>query len=167
MTSVEYPCGFSADARVPASLELPRAPSFAARALPGMAHAPAAPGEASAPLPARLVLVVDDNVDAAETLASLLRAWGHSVAVANDGPAALAILQTLSPDLALLDIGMPTMDGYELAAHLRFQVGCENMPVIAITGLSGHDAVRRSKQMGFAGHLVKPVDPASLASLLG
>ena len=66
------------------------------------------------------MLVVDDNADAADTLGELLRAWGYHVTVAHDGPAALAALQDTLPDIALLDIGMPAMDGYELAAHLRF-----------------------------------------------
>jgi len=66
----------------------------------------------------RTVLVVDDNVDAADSLGQLLTAWGYEVIVAHDGPAALAALQDLLPDIALLDIGMPCMDGYELASHL-------------------------------------------------
>ncbi len=112
------------------------------------------------------VLVVDDNVDAADTLGELLKAWGYEVTVAHDGPAALAALQDTLPDIALLDIGMPAMDGYELAAHLRFQPGCAELPIIAITGSGGPEDMRRSRAKGFAAHLVKPVSAASLLTLL-
>ena len=112
------------------------------------------------------MLVVDDNVDAADTLGELLRAWGYDVTVAHDGPAALAALQDTLPDIALLDIDMPAMDGYELAAHLRFQPGCEELTIVAITGSGGPEDVRRSRAKGFSAHLVKPVSPASLLTLL-
>ncbi len=114
----------------------------------------------------RSILVVDDNVDAAESLGELLKAWGYEVTVAHDGPAALAALQDTLPDIALLDIGMPAMDGYELAAHLRFQPGCEELPIVAITGSGGPEDVRRSRAKGFSAHLVKPVSAASLLTLL-
>ena len=114
----------------------------------------------------RHVLVVDDNADAADALGSLLRAWGYEVTVAHDGPAALAALQDALPDIALLDIGMPAMDGYELAAHLRFQPGCADLPIVAITGSGGADDMRRSRAKGFSAHLVKPVSLASLLTLL-
>jgi CheY-like chemotaxis protein len=122
--------------------------------------------DAAVSKPPRTILVVDDNADAADTLAGILQAWGYQTLVAHDGPAALAALQDVVPDIALLDIGMPAMDGYELAAHLRFQPGCEEMPIVAITGFGGPEAARRSRAKGFAAHLVKPVDPASLAQLL-
>ena len=122
-------------------------------------------GEGASPR-IRHVLVVDDNVDAADSLGALLAAWGFSVTVAHDGPAALAALQDTLPDIALLDIGMPAMDGYELAAHLRFQPGCEELPIVAITGSAGPEDVRRSLAKGFSAHLVKPVAPASLLTLL-
>ena len=122
------------------------------------------PGEASPKI--RNVLVVDDNADAADSLAALLSAWGYAVTVAHDGPAALAAVQDTLPDIALLDIGMPAMDGYELAAHLRFQPGCAELPIVAITGSGGPEDVRRSRAKGFSAHLVKPVSPASLMTLL-
>ena len=114
----------------------------------------------------RSILVVDDNVDAADSLGAMLEAWGYEVTVAHDGPAALAALQDTTPDIALLDIGMPAMDGYELAAHLRFQPGCEELPIVAITGSGGPEDLRRSRAKGFAAHLVKPVSAASLRTLL-
>ena len=128
-----------------------------------------APQSASAQAAApgiRNVLVVDDNVDAADTLGELLKAWGYDVTVAHDGPAALAALQDTLPDIALLDIGMPAMDGYELAAHLRFQPGCEDLTIVAITGSGGPEDVRRSRAKGFSAHLVKPVSATSLLTLL-
>jgi CheY-like chemotaxis protein len=114
----------------------------------------------------RNVLIVDDNVDAADSLGELLRGWGYEVTIAHDGPAALAAMQDTLPDIALLDIGMPAMDGYELAAHLRFQPGCEELPVVAITGSGSPDDIRRSRAKGFSAHLVKPVSAASLQTLL-
>ena len=114
----------------------------------------------------RSILVVDDNADAADSLGELLSAWGYDVTVAHDGPAALAALQDTLPDIALLDIGMPAMDGYELAAHLRFQPGCAQLPIVAITGSGGAEDRRRSRARGFSAHLVKPVAPASLLMLL-
>ena len=114
----------------------------------------------------RSILVVDDNADAADALGDLLSAWGYQVTVAHDGPAALVALQDTLPDIALLDIGMPAMDGYELAAHLRFQPGCEDLPIVAITGSGGPEDVRRSRAKGFSAHLVKPVSAASLLTLL-
>jgi len=130
-----------------------------------------ASARAGSPIPAtppriRNILVVDDNVDAADSLGELLRAWGYEVTVAHDGPAALAAMQDTLPDIALLDIGMPAMDGYELAAHLRFQPGCEELPIVAITGAGGPEDVRRSRAKGFSAHLVKPVSAASLLTLL-
>jgi len=123
-------------------------------------------GQAHRHPPIRNILIVDDSVDAAESLGQLLQAWGYHVTVAHDGPAALAATQDAQPDIALLDLDMPAMDGYELAAHLRFQPGCEHLPIVAITGAATPEDVRRSRAKGFAAHLVKPVSPASLRTLL-
>jgi len=116
--------------------------------------------------PIRNILVVDDSVDAADSLGQILTAWGYHVTVAHDGPAALAVTQDTQPDIALVDLDMPAMDGYELAAHLRFQPGCEELPIVAITGSGTPDDVRRSRAEGFSAHLVKPVSAASLRTLL-
>jgi len=124
------------------------------------------PGPAHRHPPIRNVLIVDDSVDAADSLGQILTAWGYQVTVAHDGPAALAALQDELPDIALLDLDMPAMDGYELAAHLRFQPGCEELPIVAITGSGTPDDVRRSRAKGFSAHLVKPVSAASLRTLL-
>ena len=112
------------------------------------------------------VLVVDDSADAAQSLVELLTRWGYHVTVAHDGPAALAATQDTLPDIALLDIDLPAMDGYELAAHLRFQPGCEELPIVAITGAATPEEVRQSFARGFAAHLSKPVSASVLRELL-
>ncbi len=104
------------------------------------------------------VLVVDDNIDAAEMLAEWLSAIGHGVRVAADGPTALEIAAEFKPDVALLDIGLPVMDGYEVARRLREQPGCTKMRLIALTGYGQESDHDRSRRAGFEEHLVKPVD---------
>jgi PAS domain S-box-containing protein len=104
------------------------------------------------------VLVVDDNIDAAEMLAEWLGAVGHAVRVAADGPTALEIAADFKPDVALLDIGLPVMDGYEVARRLREQPGCAKMRLIALTGYGQESDHDRSRRAGFEDHLVKPVD---------
>ncbi len=104
------------------------------------------------------VLVVDDNIDAAEMLAEWLSAIGHGVRVAADGPTALEIAADFKPDVALLDIGLPVMDGYEVARRLREQPGCAKMRLIALTGYGQESDHDRSRRAGFEDHLVKPVD---------
>jgi CheY-like chemotaxis protein len=101
------------------------------------------------------VLVVDDNVDGAEMLATLLGAKGYDARIAHDGPAGLAVADTFRPDVALLDIGLPVMDGYELARRLReLDAGVK---LIAVTGYSQPGDFARTKEAGFAAHLVKPI----------
>jgi PAS domain S-box-containing protein len=104
------------------------------------------------------VLVVDDNLDAAEMLAEWLSAIGHSVRVAADGPTALEIAADFKPDVALLDIGLPVMDGYEVARRLRDLPGCGRTRLIALTGYGQESDHDRSRRAGFEDHLVKPVD---------
>jgi PAS domain S-box-containing protein len=113
------------------------------------------------------VLVVDDNVDTAESLAMLLKLYGHEVWPAHTGPKALEAAQAEQPDVILLDIGLPGMDGYEVARRLREQKGLEGATLIAMTGYGEEADRRRSAEAGFDHHLVKPVDPASLQALLG
>ncbi len=128
----------------------------------------AEPAEApsAAPPPALRVLVVDDNVDAAESLATLLRLEGQDVRVAHDGPAALEAAPAYRPDVVFLDIGMPGMDGYEVARRLRREPGLEGVLLVALTGWGQDEDRRRSREAGFDEHLVKPVDPAAVATLL-
>jgi CheY-like chemotaxis protein len=80
------------------------------------------------------VLIVDDNVDSAETLAALVRAWGHEVAIANDGTAGLQLLATFQPESALIDIGLPEMTGYEVARRIRGDPFRHDVHLVAITG---------------------------------
>ena len=104
------------------------------------------------------VLVVDDNVDAAEMLAEWLGTIGHGVRVAGDGPTALEVAANFRPDVALLDIGLPVMDGYEVARRLRELPGCKRTRLIALTGYGQESDYDRSRRAGFEDHLVKPVD---------
>ncbi|HEU4579146.1 MAG TPA: ATP-binding protein [Polyangiaceae bacterium] len=112
------------------------------------------------------VLVVDDNVDAAEMLAEALRIHGHVVGVAHDGPAALALAGELRPDLALLDIGLPVMDGFDLARRLKRSLAPHAPKFVAITGYGQPSDRQRSKQAGFDEHLVKPIDLARLNAIV-
>jgi signal transduction histidine kinase/CheY-like chemotaxis protein len=112
------------------------------------------------------VLVVDDNVDAANSLAMLLRLWGHEVAIAHDATAALRVAEAQRPEVALLDIGLPGMDGYELARQLRPQPGLGRTVLVALTGWGQEEDRRRSQEAGFNHHLVKPVDLSALQELL-
>jgi PAS domain S-box-containing protein len=116
--------------------------------------------------PQRRILVVDDNVDAAESLAMLLRMEGHDVRVAHDGPAALAAVEAEPPDIMFLDIGMPVMNGYEVAQQLRQRPGLENLLLVAMTGWGQEEDRRRSQEAGFDHHMVKPAEPAALHQLL-
>jgi DNA-binding response OmpR family regulator/nitrogen-specific signal transduction histidine kinase len=115
--------------------------------------------------PGRQVLIVDDNHDAAESLASALAALGHTVEVAYDGPAALEKLRHFTPDVALLDIGLPVMDGYELAQRIRRERGSTTR-LLAITGYAQERDRERAAEAGFDAHLVKPVDLAMLRGAL-
>jgi CheY-like chemotaxis protein len=112
------------------------------------------------------VLVVDDNVDAAEMLAEALAAKGYQTRVAHDGPAALLTAAKFRPAIAFLDLGLPVMDGYELAARLRELPGLCSMRLIAVTGYGQESDRRRTEQAGFHHHLVKPVDLRAVDNVL-
>jgi CheY-like chemotaxis protein len=112
------------------------------------------------------VLVVDDNRDAAESLAMLLSTTGADVHVAHDGPTALAEFELREPDVVLLDIGMPDMDGYEVARRLRESSSPQRVALVALTGWGQDEDRRRVRDAGFDHHLVKPVDLTSLQALL-
>lgn len=115
--------------------------------------------------PRARVLVVDDNVDAADTLATLVRLSGHEVRTVYDGPAALAAAQEYHPEVVLLDIGLPGLDGYEVARRLRRQTEGEQVLIAAVTGYGQDQDRLRSQQAGFDAHLVKPVELAALHAL--
>ncbi len=113
----------------------------------------------------RRVLIVDDNEDLASLMSELLQVHGHTVETAHEGRAALDLAATFEPDIALLDIGLPGMDGYELAREMgKLRQG--SIRLIAITGYAQETDRHLSHQAGFSGHLVKPVDPATLARLI-
>jgi PAS domain S-box-containing protein len=122
---------------------------------------PEAHDGATAPL---RVLVVDDNVDAVQGLGHLLRLAGHHVELAHDGPTAIAVAGLAPPDLVLLDIGLPGMDGYAVAAQLR-AAGHKRAVLVALTGYGREEDLRRSRDAGFDRHLVKPVDFAEVEKL--
>jgi len=112
------------------------------------------------------ILIVDDNVDAATSLALLLRGMGHEVFVAHDGRAALVDLSRIRPDLALLDIAMPGMSGYDVARQIRARLGSA-VRIVALTGFGLPEDRARALEAGFDQHMVKPADAAFLKSLLG
>jgi CheY-like chemotaxis protein len=121
--------------------------------MPEVTEASSAPIAATA----KRVLIVDDNVDAATTLQWLLADHGYTVEVAHDGPAGLKAAQAFKPDILLLDIGLPGMDGYELARRLRSE-GFESALVVAISGYAHESDIERSRAAGFDRHFAKPVD---------
>ena len=116
--------------------------------------------------PKRRLLVVDDNRDAAESMSMLLEMLGHEVAFAYDGPSALETAQRWRPEAIFLDIGLPGMDGYEVAERMRELPQARHAVLIAITGYGQEDDRPRSRRAGIDHHLVKPVDISHLARLL-
>jgi CheY-like chemotaxis protein len=112
------------------------------------------------------ILVVDDNEDSAESLSMLLRLEGHSLSTAHDGPEAMEIAERLRPELVLLDIGLPRMNGLEVCRHIREQPWGKTMIVVALTGWGQEEDRIKSKEAGFDHHLVKPVQLAELSGLI-
>jgi PAS domain S-box-containing protein len=104
------------------------------------------------------ILLVDDNEGWVETVAHALTLLGHEVRVAHDGPEALRVVETFTPTLGLLDIGLPVMDGYELARRFRSVPSLSEMRLVAVTGYGERAAIQRSSRAGFEAHLVKPVE---------
>ena len=118
--------------------------------------------------PSRRVLVVDDNVSSAQSLAMVLKLEGYDVQVAHDGAVVLDATRRFRPEVVLLDIGLPGMDGYQLACRLRQDqnLGASITLLVAVTGYAEDEALRRSREAGFDHHLVKPIDPDALLALL-
>jgi CheY-like chemotaxis protein len=145
------------------TIRLPRLPSEHVRHSP--APRPDDPG-ACRRIPARRVLVVDDNRDAADSLAALLRLQGHDVRVAYDGESSVSEATVHRPELILLDIGMPGIDGYETARRIRRIPGLDAARLVALTGWGQEEDRRRTAASGFDGHLVKPPEPEALAEVL-
>ena len=111
------------------------------------------------------VLVVDDNRDTAQAEAMLLKMHGHQVKLAHDGRSALELFEEIKPDAVLLDIGLPVINGYDVAAKLR-ERGYANTLLIAVSGYGQTEDRERSKRAGFNHHLVKPVDVRELLAIL-
>jgi CheY-like chemotaxis protein len=121
---------------------------------------------ATQPARALHILVVDDNRDAADSLALLVGMWGYRAVVAYDGPSAVQAAKACAPVAILLDLGLPGMDGYEVARLLRLEDGLDGALLLAVTGYGQAADRQRTAAAGFAHHLVKPVEPEDLRRLL-
>ncbi|HTN83934.1 MAG TPA: GAF domain-containing protein [Sorangium sp.] len=148
------------------TVRLPLA-AVALAAAEGPASRPRSSGPATRDATAALrVLVVDDNVDGAESLALLLRMSGHRTRAVHTGPEALTAARELGADVVFLDIGLPGMDGYEVARRLRADPGFAGLVLVALTGWGTEDDRRRAREAGFDHHLTKPVDAADVRRLV-
>jgi CheY-like chemotaxis protein len=140
--------------------------------MPATAFSALHPGEAAsaasadAPATTRRVLIVDDNRDAAESLAMLVEVLGAEAHVCFDGPSALVAFDDHAPDLVLLDLTMPGMSGFEVVRRLRERGAHDRARLVALSGRAEDEFRRRSIEAGFDAHLVKPVDVATLQSAL-
>ncbi|WP_165075237.1 response regulator [Paludisphaera rhizosphaerae] len=112
------------------------------------------------------ILVVDDNVDTAACLAMLLQAWGYEAAEAHDGPEALQVAREQRPHAVVLDLGLPLMDGFEVARRLREQPGGKDVFIVCSSGFNQESDHRRAEEAGIDQYLVKPFDPFVLEDLL-
>jgi len=135
-----------------------------AQPLPSVTREPAVDSPVS--MRPRRILVVDDNRDSADSLALLLKLTGHDVHTAHDGLEGVEAAMRLQPDVILLDIGMPRLNGYEAARRIREQRRHQVVTLVALTGWGQQADRRRSEDAGFDFHLVKPVDMAALTKLL-
>jgi CheY-like chemotaxis protein len=143
------------------------------RALPSSPHeterlTPAPTGEPpAAPVtPSHRILIVDDNRDAADSMALLVETAGHSARTAYDGHQALDLASAFAPDVLLLDLGVPGLNGFEIARRIRRQPWGRKVALIAVTGWGQEQDRRRTKEAGFDAHLIKPVGTADLLSAL-
>ena len=137
-----------------------------ARVVRSAGASPAQPKAATAAPHRRRVLIVDDNVDAAETLQMVVSTMGHDAETAHDGRAALEAARSRRPDIVLLDISMPGMDGFTVARRIRSEPELRKIRVVALTGFGQQDDRRRTREAGFDDHLVKPVSREDLRRLL-
>jgi CheY-like chemotaxis protein len=116
--------------------------------------------------PRRRILVVDDNHDSALSLGMMLKIMGHEIRTAHDGLAAVDVAGQFRPDMILLDIGLPKLNGYEACRLIREEPWSRDIVIVALTGWGQDEDRRRSHEAGFDHHLVKPVDVAALKQLL-
>jgi CheY-like chemotaxis protein len=114
----------------------------------------------------RRILVVDDNHDSADSLARLLELMGHQTAIAYDGPSAIDCAKEFRPEVMLLDVGLPGLDGNEVARRIRAQSWGKDMMLIAATGWGQPEDRRRSREAGFDHHMVKPIDLNDLGKFM-
>jgi CheY-like chemotaxis protein len=112
------------------------------------------------------ILIVDDNADAAEMMGDILRSEGHDVAVAHDGAAGLQQFGQFHPELAILDLGLPEIDGYSLARQVRAEPEFRTTPLIALSGYTQAEDIERSREAGFTHHLAKPADWKRLEAII-
>ena len=112
------------------------------------------------------ILVVDDNHDSALSMAMMLSIMGHDTRTAHDGESAVATAESFLPDVVLLDIGLPKLNGYEVAQRIREKAWGASMYLIAVTGWGQDEDRQRSSEVGLNQHMVKPVEPAALEKLL-
>ena len=147
---------------------VPRRPAVADIPAPTRSPSPGLSPEPDSFKPAcRRILIVDDNIDAARSLAKVLTLLhGQNVAVAHDGPSALETAEAFHPQIVLLDIGLPGMSGHEVAEQLRRRPWFEGGLLVAVTGWGQERDRATSRAAGFAHHLVKPVDQATIQNLL-
>jgi CheY-like chemotaxis protein len=140
-------------------------PQLVTETIQGNQYPDASTNEASPNRTGLRVLVVDDNVDAATTLAEVLELLGHTVCTAHDGPDALSKIAHTALDVVLMDIGLPGLDGYEVAQLIRSDRSCQDLTLIALTGWGLDKDKKRSTDAGFDAHWVKPVDFERLENL--
>jgi CheY-like chemotaxis protein len=131
--------------------------------IPGLSPSPMSTRTST---PRRRVLIVEDNIDAGRSLAYYLRDVGHQVEHAINGYAAVAIARKLQPDIVFLDLGLPGMDGFTVAHQLKQEPGLENVRIVVVTGYGQDEYRERARKAGCELHLIKPVDPKTLASLI-
>ena len=144
-------------------VRLPMVPAAVAAAPPVLSHDLSTPERLAT---GRKVLVIDDNVEAVQSLAELLKLFGHEVQIAYDGPSGVQAAETMRPDVVLLDIGLPGLTGLEVAERIRRLPALDNTVLVALTGY-GHDSDRQlSRDAGFDHHLVKPADFAEVQKIL-
>jgi CheY-like chemotaxis protein len=127
---------------------------------------PGGSGDNDRPRAGRRILVVDDNQDSAASLALLLKIYGHEAQTAHDGLEAVRAAEQFRPDVVLMDLGLPKLDGFEAARRIRERIWSAGLVLIALTGRDGEEDRSRSLAAGFDHHLVKPVDVAALTKLL-
>jgi CheY-like chemotaxis protein/GAF domain-containing protein len=143
------------------TIRLPLTEGLSGEASPSRAPAPVRPSGT-----ARRVVVVEDNPDVAETMKDMLEAWGHEVNLASDGPEGVEVVLLLRPDVALIDIGLPGLDGYQVVTSLLERAPRLATRLVALTGYGRPEDRARSLEAGFDHHVVKPVTPSELAKLI-